>query len=106
MKKDCIVVFVTCASAKEARALVYSLLKKKLVACGNITANVKSYFRWKGRIERSSEAFVMLKARRRRFGDIEKEIKRMHSYDIPEIIALPIAAGSDEYIKWVKENCK
>jgi periplasmic divalent cation tolerance protein len=101
MKNDYIAIFATCGSRKEADLIVMSLLKKRLVACGTIAGDVVSRFRWKGKIDKASEVLVILKTRRANFSMVEREVKRLHSYDVPEIIALPIAAGSAEYLDWI-----
>ena len=78
-----------------------SLLKKRLAACANIVSGVDSSFWWAGKIDRAREVLVIMKTRRLNFRRIEKEVKRLHSYKVPEIIAIPIIAGSKEYLNWV-----
>jgi periplasmic divalent cation tolerance protein len=73
-----------------------------LVACANIIFGVESRFWWKGRINKAKETLLILKTRRENFKRVEKEIKRIHSYEVPEIIALPIVAGSKSYLEWLK----
>ena len=97
---------VTCSSKKEATAIVNLLLKNRLIACANIITGLESKFWWKGRIERGGEVLVILKARADKFAKIEKEIKRIHSYEVPEIIALPIIAGSKKYLDWINSSSK
>jgi len=106
MNTDFIIVLVTCGSKKEAALLADALLKKKLIACANVISAVFSKFWWKGRITSARESLIIIKTRRGRFLAIEREIKRLHSYDVPEIIALPIAAGSGEYLGWIENNLK
>jgi periplasmic divalent cation tolerance protein len=99
---DNIVVLVTCGSAKEARRIARALIDSRLAACGNILqAPVQSIYRWKGRVESAQEYLLIIKTSRRRFAELEKTVKRLHSYDVAEIIALPIAAGSAEYLRWI-----
>ena len=93
---------VTCASSKEARSISESLLKKRLVACASVVSGVNSRFWWKGRIDSAKECLVLLKSKKENFVKIEKEIKRIHSYEVPEIIAIPVIAGSRDYLKWVE----
>jgi periplasmic divalent cation tolerance protein len=101
---DKIVVLVTCASAKEARRIARALVEARLAACGNVLeAPVRSIYRWKGKIESAKECLLIIKTTRRRFAALEKMVKRLHSYDVPEIIAVPIAAGSADYLKWIGE---
>jgi periplasmic divalent cation tolerance protein len=100
-----IVVLVTCASTAEAKKIARALVEKRLAACGNILeAPVRSIYRWKGKVETGREYLLILKSSRRRFARLEAEVKRLHSYDLPEIIALPISAGSAEYLKWIGER--
>ena len=102
---DKLVVLVTCASAREAKKIARSLVEERLAACGNIVeAPVRSIYRWKGKVETAREWLLMLKTSRRRFATLQAAVKRLHSYDVPEIIALPIVAGSPEYLKWIGEN--
>ena len=95
------ITFVTCQSKKEADRIASSLLNKRLIACANIISGVDSKFWWNGKIDTAKEFLVILKARCSSFKKIEKEIKRLHSYVVPEIIAIPIIAGSKEYLKWI-----
>jgi periplasmic divalent cation tolerance protein len=104
-KVDAIVVMVTCKSKAEARRLATSLVKKRLAACGNILeASVGSIYRWKERIEYSKEHLLILKSARSAFVALEREVTRLHSYDVPEIIALPIALSSRKYLNWIAAN--
>jgi periplasmic divalent cation tolerance protein len=102
---DKIVVLVTCASAAEARRLARAMVEGKLAACGNVLeAPARSIYRWKGRVESAKEFLLVLKTTQKRFKGLEREIRRLHSYDMPEIIALPIASGSRKYLSWVSES--
>jgi periplasmic divalent cation tolerance protein len=80
------------------------VVEKKLAACANIVAGVDSIYRWKGKVERAREVLVVMKTTVGRLRELEREVKRMHSYDVPEFIVLPIVAGSREYLKWIAEN--
>lgn len=104
---DKIVVLVTCASAKQARQIARALVSRRLAACGNIlSAPVESIYRWKGRVESAKEYLLVLKTSRRRFTAVQREVRRLHSYEVPEIIALPIAAGSLDYLSWISESTR
>jgi periplasmic divalent cation tolerance protein len=98
------VVLVTCASMAEARKIGHAVVEKKLAACANIVAGVESIYRWKGKVERAREALVIMKTSETRLRQLKREVKRLHSYDVPEFIALPIVAGSKEYLQWIGEN--
>jgi periplasmic divalent cation tolerance protein len=102
---EMIVVLVTCRSKREAEKIARTLVTKRLVACGNILGfDVRSIYAWKAKIESAHETLLILKTTRERFDQMESEIRRMHSYDVPEIIAMPVAAVSAQYLKWVVEN--
>ena len=98
------IVLVTCASIAEARQIACKVIEKKLAACANILPGVESIYRWKGKVERAREVLMILKTSAARLPELEREVKRLHSYDVPEFIALPIAAGSKEYLRWVGGN--
>ncbi len=97
-------VFTTFSSVIEARRVVDRLLKERAIACANITEGVISKFWWKGKIDTANEVLCIMKARRVNLNKIERIIKSIHSYDIPEIIATGIEFGSKDYLKWLNEN--
>ena len=104
MGRDFVMIIVMCASGKEARRIADHLLRKRLVACANIISGVESKFWWKGKIDRAKEVLVIMKTKRALFKKAEYEIKRLHSYEVPEIIALPIIAGDRNYLNWIEES--
>ena len=95
------VILVTASSPAEARRIGRALLKKRLVACVNMLPGVESQYWWQGKIERSRECLMMMKTRRGRFAAIERAVKQLHSYSVPEIIAVPLVAGQRDYLRWV-----
>ncbi len=102
---DKIVVLVTCASAREAEKIGHALVEQGLAACANVIQSpVKSVYRWKGRIESAREFLMVVKTVRSRFVSLERTIKELHSYDVPEILALPVVAGSRSYLEWISES--
>ena len=102
---DKLVVLVTCRSAKEAERIARRLVQARLAACGNIVRSpVRSIYRWKDKIESAREFLLVIKTSRRRFPELQAAIKHLHSYEVPEIIALPIAAGSQGYLSWLAES--
>lgn len=103
MKTEFVIIFVTCASKREAKAIAGLLLDKRLIACASIFSGVESLFWWRGKVEGARESMIILKTRRKNFSAIAREIKRVHSYDLPEIIAMPITAGSWEYLEWARK---
>jgi periplasmic divalent cation tolerance protein len=106
MTGDCVIILVTCASKGEARKIAGSILKKRLAACANIAGAVESRFWWKGRLDGASETILMMKSRKANFRKIEAEVKRLHSYEVPEIIAVPVIDGSRDYLDWIGESVK
>jgi periplasmic divalent cation tolerance protein len=101
---DKIVVLVTCGSPAEARRIARALVKARLAACVNIVAApVSSVYRWKGKVESAKEHLLIIKSSRKRLAALEHEVRHLHSYRVPEVIALPIAAGSRDYLNWLAE---
>ena len=102
-----ILIFVTCATRREANRLARSLVQANLAACVNIFANpIHSIYRWKGKIETANEILLLIKSTRVRFRELEREIRRRHSYEVPEIIALPIVSGSKPYLRWIRQSVR
>jgi periplasmic divalent cation tolerance protein len=98
-------VLVTCGSLTEARRIARVVVTKRLAACANIvTTSVESIYRWKGKVEEAHEFLMVLKTTSRRLTALEREVKRLHSYDVPEFIALPITTGSNQYLRWLQES--
>src|SRR6266850_2870258 len=98
------IVLVTCGSIAEARKIGRSVVEKKLAACANIVPSVESIYRWKGKVERAREVLVVIKTTANRLPELEREVKRLHSYDVPEFIVLSIVAGSSKYLAWLQES--
>lgn len=98
------IVLVTCASAAEARGIGRSVVEKKLAACANIVPGIESIYRWKGKVERAREVLVVIKTTAQCLRQLERDVKRLHSYEVPEFVVLPIVAGSREYLKWIGQN--
>jgi periplasmic divalent cation tolerance protein len=98
-------VLVTCANNMQAKLIARSVIEKRLAACVNILRNpIESHYRWKGKVEKARELLLIIKTTARRLGALEREVKRLHSYEVPEFIALPIVAGSKAYLDWLCEN--
>jgi periplasmic divalent cation tolerance protein len=99
---DKIVVLVTCGSREEARKIARELISRRLAACvSELATPVVSTYRWKGKIESAKEFLLLIKTTKRRFPALRKAILELHSYETPEIIALPIVAGSNPYLDWI-----
>jgi periplasmic divalent cation tolerance protein len=99
-----LIVLVTASSRKEAAKIGRAAVKKNVAACVNIVPSVTSIFRWRGEVQSSREALLMVKTSDRRYAALEKLIRSMHSYDLPEIIALNIERGLSQYIAWVQHE--
>jgi periplasmic divalent cation tolerance protein len=101
-----IVIFITSANKSEARRIAAALLEQKLVACANIVDNVLSFFWWKKKIDKASEVLMVAKSTSRKLARIIKVVRSLHSYAVPEIIALPIVGGNKDYMDWIDESIR
>ena len=101
-----IVILVTTKDTKQAQSIANGLLQDKLVACANIVGGVRSLFWWQGRIDSAKEVLLVLKTKKGSFKKVAARVKTLHSYQNPEIIALPIATGSRDYLKWIDASLK
>jgi periplasmic divalent cation tolerance protein len=97
-----VVVLVTAPSEGEAAKIGRRVVEAGLAACANILPGIRSIFRWQGQVSEEREVLVILKTRRALFSDLAKAIKALHSYEVPEIIALPIGQGSTDYLQWIR----
>lgn len=100
------VVLITAPRGRESLSLSRMLLTKKLCACVNIIKDVDSFFWWKGKIDAAGESLLVAKTRRDLLRSLIKAVKAAHSYEVCEVIALPIIAGSKEYLDWVGQSCR
>jgi periplasmic divalent cation tolerance protein len=99
------VVLVTCGTLTEARLIARSAVSKRLAACANVVLSpVDSYYTWKGKLESSREYLLVIKTTAQRLPELEKEMKRLHTYDLPEFLALPISEGSNKYLSWLQAS--
>lgn len=96
-----IIVLMTTATRHEAEKIVHSLLERRLIACANILGPIGSHYWWQGKIEQAKEFLVLMKSDDKLFDQLAKSVKKTHSYEIPEILALPIANGWPPYLKWL-----
>ena len=101
-----IVILITAKDVKEASRIADQLVEKKLVACVNIVKDIKSIFWWEGKVDRSNEVLLIIKSEKTFFKKIIKAVKSLHSYTVPEIIALPIVDGNPDYLKWIDESLR
>lgn len=103
---EAIVVLMTAANGEEAARLADLLIGAHLAACVQILPEIESVYRWQGKIERQAEILLLAKTTRSKFEELEREVRALHSYDTPEIIAVPIVAGSTPYLEWLSESVK
>lgn len=100
---DEIVVFITASSEDEAAKIAKALVETNFAGCVNIIKNIRSIYSWEGKIEDDPEVLMIVKTRKPLFDDLIKKVKELHSYTVPEIIAMPIVKGSEDYLKWLRE---
>jgi periplasmic divalent cation tolerance protein len=99
-----VVVFVTVGSSKEGERLARALVEEQLAACVNRIKGIQSIYRWQGQVEQSEEELLVIKSRRDLFERVKKRVQELHSYSVPEIIALPIIDGNENYLRWLEEE--
>jgi len=100
-----LIVFSTFPDAETARAIARSVVEEQLAACANVLPGVESIYRWKGAIETSGEVMIIFKTTGERYPGLEARIKKLHPYEVPEIVALHPSAGLPAYLRWVEESC-
>ena len=104
---DKCVVLVTCSTLAEARRIARAVVEARLAACVNILPGVvTSVYRWKGKVESARERLLLIKTSRKRLAKLQAAVEQLHSYEVPEFIAVPIVAGSRAYLEWVEENSR
>jgi periplasmic divalent cation tolerance protein len=101
---DKIVVLSTCASAEEAQRVARALVEKRLAACVNVMPGIRSVYRWKDAIEDEEEVLLLIKTSRGLLEELREEIERLHSYEVPEVIALSVVDGSERYLAWMSRE--
>jgi len=101
-----IIVLITAGNEEEAHKIARLLINEKKAACVNIVPRVGSLFRWKGKVDSARENLLLVKSRASLLSEIISLVKEVHSYEVPEIIALPIIGGSEEYLKWLDSACQ
>ena len=103
---DKIVIFVTVGNSNDAAVLAKSLVEKRLAACVNLLPGVASWYWWEGKVTEDQEVLLVMKTSRDKFAALEKEVLRLHSYAVPEVIAVQIVEGSKNYLNWIEESLK
>jgi periplasmic divalent cation tolerance protein len=100
---EALVVYITAPSEEEGAKIARTLVEERLAGCVNIVPEIRSIYSWQGKIEDEKEVLLIVKTRLKLFNALKSRVLNMHSYSVPEIIALPIVDGSEEYIKWLKD---
>jgi len=106
LKKPYAVVLVTTSSREEAEKIAQCLLDERLIACANIIGPITSIFTWEGKTEKAEEHMILLKTRLELFEKLSEKVKALHSYKVPEIIALPIIKGLNAYLEWLDSSIR
>ena len=105
--RQCRVILVTCGTLREARRIARAVVEAKFAACVNVMPNaVESIYRWKGKVEVAREYLLVMKSTAKRWPELERMVRSMHSYDVPEFLVLPVVSGSREYLGWLAESVK
>ena len=99
---DCVVALVTVGSEEQGQQIANALVTEQLAACVNIVGPITSTYRWEGKVEHERELLLMIKTRAALFPAVEARVKALHSYALPEVIALPVSAGSEPYLEWLR----
>jgi periplasmic divalent cation tolerance protein len=103
---DKILVISTCAAEADAERLARALLDARLAACVNVVPGVRSFYHWKGEIESAAEFMLIIKTSRDLFPVLLAEIEKLHPYEVPELLALPVLAGAENYLSWLESNLR
>lgn len=101
---DAIIVLITAATVEEAKVISRTILHNRLAACVNMIPRVASAFWWDGDVQGEKESLLIVKTLKKHLPRVIKEVKEVHSYSVPEIIALPIVAGNEDYLEWLAES--
>jgi len=101
---DKIVVLNTCSSQEEAERIAELLVERKLAACVSIVPRMRSFYRWKGAVESAEEWLLLIKSSRPLFDQLRIELEKAHAYEVPELLAVPVVAGSENYLEWLASN--
>jgi periplasmic divalent cation tolerance protein len=101
---EVLVVLVTCGGREEAERIAGTVVTEKLAACVNVVPAVRSCYVWEGKLTWSEEVLLVVKTTRGGYGDLETRIRELHSYDVPEIVALPVERGFEKYLEWVQQS--
>lgn len=101
-----IMILTTCPGSISAKKIAQDLVSEKLVACVNVVPGIQSFFAWVGKVDSANEHLLIIKTTTGNFDAVEKRIKKLHPYELPEVISVPIYSGSAEYLNWIDTNTK
>ncbi|MFH1355037.1 MAG: divalent-cation tolerance protein CutA [Candidatus Omnitrophota bacterium] len=101
-----VVILITTPNRKEAKLIAEQLIKNKLAACVNVLDGVESLFWWQGKVDSAKEVLLMVKTKKGKLESIIKKVKSLHSYQVPEVIALPIVGGFRPYLRWIDDSLR
>lgn len=103
---DKIMVLSTCSNPEEGDRIARALVEEGVAACVNIFPGARSIYRWQGKLEDSSECLLFIKTSRGRFEELRAALERVHSYEVPEMLALPVVDGAPNYLAWLEDQLK
>ena len=104
MSDEHLLVLCTCPGTTVAAEIATALIEQNLAACVNRLPGVKSWYRWEGHLKQDEEVLLLIKTMRTRFAELVSAVRRLHPYEVPEIIAIPVTAGSEDYLQWVRDS--
>ena len=101
---DKVLVLTTAGNEAEARKIARELVERRLAACVNMVPRIQSIYRWEGKVESAEEYLLLIKTTKGRSTEVQAAIRELHSYDLPECVAISIESGGEEYLKWIEES--
>src|SRR5579863_4403197 len=101
---NALIVFATCSNGDEADRIARATVEEKLAACVQVLTPVRSIYRWQGELKIDEEILVLFKTTAERFSALQSRITELHSYETPEILAVPVRAGAEKYLRWLDES--
>ena len=106
LERNYVIILVTTANTEEAEKIAQILLEEKLIACANVISKITSFFNWAEKINKTEECLLIMKSSKELFSELVKRVKCLHSYQVPEIVSLPIVEGSVDYLEWMAKSLR